>query len=232
MIRQIVFIAVSLLTATIAASKAVALESSSRRTGDLVKQMDDRTIQCIIEHNPDLVLSWFNTLPGSSLERKLVSRREGQLAWCNGTVLAQAVDWVPQYDFGAIRVAILHFLLKNGSVVLPESRPAGLDKAAWYATEGSLPPESVVANDLGFCLAKSDWPAARTVVLSQRGSTEEATALRKLVPLIGGCIPAGAKLEIDKARLREILEETAYHAVGGTAAAGGMTSIPRSTKQR
>jgi len=230
MIRQIFFTAATLMWATISVSTASAREVPSRRIGDLVKTMDDSTIQCIIERNPDFVVSWLNTLPGSSQERKLVSRREGQLAWCNGTILAQAVDWVPQYDYGAIRVAILKFLLKKGSVAVPESRPAGLDRTAWYATEGSLPPESVVANDLGFCLAKSDWPAARAVVLSERGSAEEATALRKLVPLIGGCIPPGATLKIDKPRLREILEETAYHAAEGITA-GGLSSATRS-KQR
>lgn len=232
MIRKILFAAAAMLSATISVSTANAFDAKSRRTGDLATPMDDRTIQCIVERDPELIVSWFGTLPGSSQERKIVSRRDYQFYSCSRMNQAQMVDWVPQYDFGAIRVAILQFLLMNGSVALPEGRPAGLDKAAWYATDGSLPPESVVANDLGFCLAKSDWPAARTVVLSQRGSTEEATALRKLVPLIGGCIPAGAKLKIDKARLREILEETAYHAVGGAAAAGGMTSIPRSTKQR
>jgi hypothetical protein len=141
------------------------------------------------------------------------------------------VDWVPQYDYAAMRVAILQFLLKSGSVAVPESRPAGLDRAAWYAKEETIPAESVVANDLGFCLAKSDWPAARTVVLSPRGSMEEATALRTLVPLVGGCIPTGAKLRIDMARLREILEETTYHAVGG-ATAGELASASRPTKHR
>jgi len=231
MIRQIVLAAATLTSATILALTASAREVPSRRTGDLVKSMDDRTIQCIIEHNPDLIVSWFSTLPGSSLERKLVSRRESQLAWCNGTNLSQAVDWVVEYDHAAIRAAILQFLLKKGLLVVPEIRPAGLDRVAWYAKEGTIPPESVVANDLGYCLAKSDWPTARNVVLSRRGSVQEATALRTLVPLVGGCIPAGATLRIDKPRLREILEETVFHAVGG-ATAGGLNSASRLTKNR
>lgn len=231
MIRQIVFTAATLLSATISILTASAREVPSRRIGDLAKSMDDKTIQCIVERDPDLIVSWFNTLPGSSLERKTVSRRDSRFAWCNRTITAQAVDWVPQYDYSAIRVAILQYMLKKETLVLPEIRPAGLDRAAWYATEGSLPTESVVANDLGFCLAKSDWPAARTAVLSLRGSVEEAAALRKLVPLVGGCIPAGATLRIDKPRLREILDETAYHAVGGVAA-GELSSASRPTKQR
>ena len=160
---------------------------------------------------------------------KLILRVEDKFIWCNRTS-AQAVDWVPQYDHSAMRVAILQYMLKNGSLVVPEIRPAGLDRAAWYVTEGTIPAESVVANDLGFCLAKSDWPAARSVVLSGRGSAEEATALRTLIPLVGGCIPAGATLKIDKPRLRQILEETVYHAVGGVTA-GAVSSPSRSTER-
>lgn len=231
MVRQIVLTAATLLSATISALTASAREVPSRWTGDLANRIDDRTMQCIVERDPNLIESWFTTLPGSSQERKLFSRLEDQFIRCFRTNKSQMVDWVPQYDYAAMRVAILQFVLKSGSVDVPESRPAGLDRAAWYATEGSIPPESVIANDLGFCLAKSDWLAARTVVLSRRGSMEEATALRTLVPLVGGCIPAGAKLRIDMARLREILEETAYHAVGG-ATAGVSSSASRPAKHR
>lgn len=231
MIRQIVFTAATLLSATISVLTASARDVPSRWTGDLANRIDDRTIQCIVERDPNLIVSWFNTLPGSSQERKHFSRLEDQFIRCFRTNKSQMVDWVPQYDYAAMRVAILQYLLKDGSVIVPEIRPAGLDRAAWYAKEGSIPPESVVANDLGFCLAKTDWPAARTVVLSSRGSKEEATALRTLVPLVGGCIPTGAKLRIDRARLREILEDTVYHAVGG-ATAGVVSSATRPTKHQ
>ena len=224
MIRKIVLTAAILLSATAYSAAAIARDTTSRKIGDLAKAMNDKTIQCIVERDPALIVAWFNTLPASSMERKIVSRGDDHFAWCNGTVTAQMVDWVPQYDYTAIRVAILQHMLKNGSLVVPESRPTGLDKAAWYAVEGTLPPESVVANDLGFCLAKSDWPAARTLVLSDRGSAEETTALRTLIPLVGGCIPAGATLKIDKPRLRQILEETVYHAVGGTTAIAANSS--------
>ena len=230
MIRKIVFTAAIVLTAIVAATTASARDIPSRKIGDLVKPMDDKTIQCIVERDPELIKSWFNTLPGSSLERKIVSRHDGQFAWCNRTILVQAVDWVSQYDYTAIRAAILQYMLKNGSLKVPEVRPAGLDRAAWYATEGTIPTESVVANDLGFCLAKSDWPAARTLVLSGRGSAEEEEALRTLIPLVGGCIPVGATLKIDKPRLRQILEETAYHAVSG-ATAGTVISPSRPTER-
>lgn len=231
MIRQIVFTVATLLSAMAPVLTASAREAPSRWTGDLANPIGDRTIQCIIERDPNLIVSWFNTIPGSSQERKLFSRLEDQFMRCFRTNKAQMVGFVPQYDYAAMRVAILQFMLKNGSVVVPESQPAGLDRVAWYVQQGSIPPESVVANDLGFCLAKSDWPAARTVVLSRRGSMEEAAALRKLVPLVGGCIPVGATLKIDRPRLRGLLEETAYHAVGG-ANAGALSSASRSAKDR
>ena len=227
--KKIVVSAATILIAIVLAPTANARDVPSRKIGDLARPVNDKAIQCIIERNPELIVSWYNTLPGSSVEQKLISRLEDKFIWCNRTS-AQAVDWVPEYDHSAMRVAILQYMLKSGSLVVPEIRPEGLDRAAWYATEGTIPTESVIANDLGFCLAKSDWPAARTVVLSGRGSAEEATALRTLVPLVGGCIPAGATLKIDKPRLRQILEETVYHAVGG-ATAGAVIPPSRSTER-
>ena len=207
-----------------------ALAVPSKPMGDLSKRMSDETAGCIIRGDPELIEAWFNTLPGSLEERKVVSRRETRFTHCFRTNLAQMRDWVPEYDYPALRVGLLRFLLKNRIVGVPEKAPAGLSRANWFVSEaisGSGERASVIANDLGFCLARSDWPTVRTAVLSIEGSPAEAKALRKLIPLIGGCIPPGAKLRMDLPRVRAILEETAYHGVGGiTAAALASASYP------
>lgn len=207
-----------------------ALAVPSKPMGDLSKPMTDETAECIIRQDPELIASWFNTLPGSSEEQKIVARRETGFARCFRTNLSRMRDWVPEYDYPGLRVGLLRFLLKNRIVGVPEKAPAGLSRANWFVSEaisGSGERASVIANDLGFCLARTDWPTVRAAVLSVEGSIREANALKKLIPLIGGCIPPGAKLRMDLPRVRAILEETAYHAVGGvTAAALASASYP------
>ena len=207
-----------------------ALAVPSKPMGDMAKRMTDEAAECIIKQDPELIASWFGTLPASSEEQKVVARRETGFARCFGTNLSRMRSWVPEYDYPALRIGLLRFILKSKIVNLPETSPAGLSRANWFANtsiSGWRGRASVIANDLGFCLARTDWPTVRTAVLSVEGSAAEAKALRKLIPMIGGCIPPGAKLRMDLPRVRAILEETAFHAVGGiTAAALASASYP------
>jgi hypothetical protein len=198
-----------------------ALAAAPRPMGDLAKPMTDETAECIVKDDPKLIESWFGTLPGSSEERRIVSRRETRFSRCFRTNFAQMRSWAPEYDYPSLRVGILRFLIRSGIVDVPARQPPGLSRPMWFANAANDAAASanIIANDLGFCLAKTDWPTARTVIVSLQGSKAEAAALRKLVPLIGGCIPPGAKLRMDLPRVRAILEETAYHAVGGVTAA-------------
>lgn len=87
---------------------------------------------------------------------------------------------------------------------------------AWYSPDqagDARAAPSLIANDLGFCLARADWPDVRSLVLAEEGTAEEKAALRGLRPLIAGCIPPGQKLTLDAARLRSIMIETVYHAI-------------------
>jgi len=210
-----------LTSALVMSLGTTSLAASPRPMGDLAKRMTDETAECIVKDDPNLIESWFGALPGSSEERKIVSRRETRFARCFHTNLAQMRGWAPEYDYPVLRVAILRFLLTNKIVNVPEKAPAGLGRPNWFATKAddSAARAGILANNLGFCLAKTNWPAARTAVLAPQGSKAETVALRKLIPLIGGCIPPGAKLRMDLPRVRAILEETAYHAAGGITAA-------------
>jgi hypothetical protein len=198
---------------------ASAADVASRMTGDYERWMDDEAAACIIGKNPELIAAWLGTLPGSSAELKVLSGRDARFARCFGG--RAGGDWMSHYNYAAMRVRLVRYLLQNRIVAVPATRPAGLDTPGWFVGSGRIPGprESIIANDLGFCLAKSNWPAARSVVLSDRGSRAEAAALRRLVPLIGGCIPPRAKLRVDMERLRAVIEETAYHAAGGASVA-------------
>jgi hypothetical protein len=186
--------------------------------GELTLSLNEDFAECVVRMNPELVVSWFRLLPGSSNEEKLVRHQDGRLSFCHGRWLAQATDWAPQYDYPGVRTFILRFLIKNRIVNIPDAPPLGLAQPAWFnATDARDPaaPAAVVANDLGFCLARSDWGTVRTLILSAEDSPAEASAAQKLIPLIGGCIPTGVKLTLARPRLRAILEEVAYHAAGG-----------------
>jgi hypothetical protein len=115
-----------------------------------------------------------------------------------------------------IRHGLVEELLRerlSGSPV--QALPAN-SRSTWYPAEqaedaGALP--AIIANDLGFCLARTDWTSSRVLVTKPEGSAEEEAALRALVPHIAGCLLPGRKLTLDTARLRTIMMETVYHAL-------------------
>ena len=206
----------ALITASFATASASA-EVPSRQTGDIHRRMPEEAAQCLAEKGSSVVVAWLNTLPASVEERKVVANNELLLTRCLRTTTAGMLSWAAEYDYPAIRSRVVQYLVKNGIVRLPAESPPELARTNWFITgsRDPLPLESIIANDLGFCLAKTKWPTVRLAVQAEPRSVNEADHLRALIPLVGGCIPPSAKLRMDLPRLRAVLDETAYHAAGG-----------------
>lgn len=174
--------------------------------------MKPESAECLIRKHPAFVDQWLTTIPGTAAERRLTRPAEAYFTscfplWPN----AYASTW----NLAGIRNGLMHTLLQRRSTALPTAPPAGLARSAWYPAEQALDAAAgpmLVANDLGFCLARADWPTTRLIVLASAGSEDERAGLRRLVPFVAGCIPPGRKLTLDTSRLRAILIETIYHA--------------------
>lgn len=212
-----------------------AADVRSRPIGDMSLTMTPKVTACMIRRNSKFIISWLQAMPGSASERQLLDRNSTGISYCYGFVAAQAPDWVPKHDYSAMRVTLVRFLVKNELVTLPDTMPPQANFSAWYDSEAAgagntTSTASVLANAMGFCLAKSNWSAARSLVVSEIGSTAEVKGIAALVPLISGCIPAGIRLAVDRARLRAIMEETAYHAAGG-ATPSGLTAALASNRK-
>jgi hypothetical protein len=142
-----------------------------------------------------------------------------------------------------MRSALVRALLQARRRDLPaDAPPAGLP---WYpaapgSLEGGAAASAILASDLGLCLARRHWRNVVAIVeavdaktesfnfgyapeeteASKRESALVESELAKIIPSIAGCFPAGAKLRIDRRRLRSLLEEAAYHMTNGPAASG------------
>ena len=167
---------------------------------------------CLIRVRPDVVRTWLCTLPGTVAEKRLIRSMEASFNTCFSS---WPNAYASTFHGEGIRRGLMREMLRPRLPGLPAEAPAGLTRAAWYPpeqAEDSNAGAAVLANDLGFCLARTDWPAARAVVLADEGSLDGTVALRRVLPLIAGCIPPGQKLSLDAARLRTILLETVDHA--------------------
>lgn len=184
-----------------------------------IKQQHMRPEQalCMQRRLGEFVKTWLALVPGSAEERKLVRRTEPGFSLC---FMSFPNAYSSVYQHASIRKVLVRELLRPALASLPEQPPAGLAKADWYRIENVEDPgaaPALIANALGFCLARTDWPATRAFVRAEPGSPEAKAGLARLVPHIAGCIPAGQKLTLDGDRLHTIMTETVFHAVSSEA---------------
>lgn len=180
--------------------------------------LNPKIAACLIQRRPEFISAWMRTLSGSEAERKLVRPMEADFSACFSNGPWMPMGWAATYNYQGMREGLIEALLAPRLASLPALPPAGLDRVNWYA-DSFVPAKdgkaaaALTANALGFCLAKTDWTATRALLMTTRGSAAEQQAIAKLTPQLPSCILPGQKLVLDRARLRAILAETAYHAL-------------------
>lgn len=207
MYRRLVLTALAFVTAV------TPLPAAPREERDIkVQRMRPENAACLIKRRPGPVRTWLASLPGTKGERDAIRPVEQDFNACF-TYFPNA--YVSTWDYPGIRRGLIAELLRTKLAHLPDQSPAGLARVAWFppeqAAETNAAP-ALLANDLGFCLARTDWSTTRTLAKAEHGSTAEKAALAALVPRIAGCLPPGQRLRLDTERLRTILLETVYHA--------------------
>lgn len=175
-------------------------------------------LDCIIHGERDFVVSWLGSLEGSSAEQKLARHMEITFPAC---FLSTPMErgWTYAFDDAAMRAAFIQAIILPRSGALPEDAPAGLDRPAWFGdtdeiTRSKIAAEAALINNFGFCVAKTNWNATRDLLQAAQGSEQEARAIAKLTPVLGGCVPESMRVTLDRPRLRTILTEAVFHALG------------------
>lgn len=192
--------------------------------------------RCLIRREPDLVTGWLQTLPATAEEAALVRGGESRFAACFDPYAQAAGGWLESYDAASMRPALVRAILQSRRDSLPREPDASADRQPWYRVPENPPPETVsaiVAADLGLCLARKDWAdvimlievvdpsvervemmgAQRRQKAMRKEDSEVSKILPKFIPNIAGCLPEGLKLRLDSQRLKDIIDEAAYHLI-------------------
>ncbi len=144
--------------------------------------------------------------------------------------------WIPAHDAAGIRAALVRALLQARRQALPDDAPPA-SEIQYHPAEPGEDAQAIVAANLASCLAGKHWPNILAIVKAVDPKTEKLeyftmsrkaeaarereeaavnSELSKVIPSIAGCVPAGAKLRIERPRLRSLLEEAAYHLTNGS----------------
>lgn len=223
-----------------------------RAIGTLAFHLSPRIARCLIRREPDLIVRWLDTLPGSAEEDQLVSKAEPRFAACFDSL--PMLDWRAEYDRPGMRAGLVRAMLQARRPNLPETLRRSDGDARWYVEPASPEKasrnniEAIFAAELGICLATKHWPEVlavirtvdpeaekidhmivrRSEVTRNREAAAANAAIAGLVSVLSACVPTGMKLRLDRPRLRAIVEEAAYHLTSAIPAASSETD-PRAT---
>jgi hypothetical protein len=173
--------------------------------------------ECTVARRGTMVRSWLDTLPGSVEEDRIFTRNLDDLGLCfdddmlvvDGKTIVVKVGMV-RYPL-ALAMARRQLRVNSTVPALAKDSPwfapklVGLDKSA------AVDRLALGMQDFGHCVAVSDWAAARALVLSEEGSTEQKAAVAALFPVLGPCLPSDVQIKLTPANLRSAVAEPMVH---------------------
>jgi hypothetical protein len=205
-----------------------------REINSQATRMSPRISQCLIRREPALVDRWLRTPAGSSAEERLFRSAEPRFPPCFGLRHDfNGSGWLPRYDRAGMRSALVRARLHARRDDLPAVPPPPAGPLRPGPPDVPPTPEdraALVAAELGACLARRHWDSVLAIVRAVDPAAEKSLkwgwkageparrreealvdkALSKVIPSLPACVPAGARLRINRLRLRALLEEAAY----------------------
>ncbi len=183
---------------------------------------------CTIKRREPLVRSWFNTLPGSVEEDRIFDRELGDLGLCLDDRLlvvdGKTLEVTASMVRGPLALAFARRELRPNPAA-----PAASKDVPWFTPKLAVLAENAPVDrvmlglyDFGHCVAVTDWPNARNLVLSAEGSAEQKEAVSALMPALSPCLQNDIELKLTPANLRRALAEPMVHMLAS--AAGSVTA--------
>lgn len=185
---------------------------------------------CTIKRREPMVRSWFNTLPGSVEEDRIFDKELGDLGLCLDDRLlvvdGKTLEVTASMVRGPLALAIARRELRPDPATPTASKdvPWFTPKLAVLAENAPVDRLMLGLYDFGHCVAVTDWPNARNLVLSAEGSAEQKQAVSALMPALGPCLQNDIELKLTPANLRRALAEPMVHML---ASAGGSTTAAK-----
>jgi len=213
---------------------AAASSASAQRTGTRIGR--DATPEdaaaameiladCTVDRRADFVRKWFDLLPGTPGEFRLLKSQEADLSACMESNVLVMDGKRLEFKAASMRYPVAAAWGRRHLAEGPAGSPAPVTSDPWFLARmkelpagASLDRAALVLQDFGHCVAVHEWAGARALLLSKPGSFEQREAIAKLTPVLGPCLSENVEIALTPENLRRVLAEPVYHIV--TASAG------------
>ena len=172
-----------------------------------------RLTKCALQRREALGLNILTTRPGSADQERMVDPFRRVMENCMN-------DLVPGIYFGnsEVRGTIAGEIYLKTYPVQPDF--AKLDHRAMPLPSGwvsgkinAYERQQLIGQDFANCVIAADPATVDAMLRTEVRSKDEAVQFRKLVPVLGPCLPKGVKLEMDVAWMRSVGAEALLRSI-------------------
>ena len=174
----------------------------------------DRLVRCAMSRRENLARNILLTRPGSNEQERVIAPFRRVMENCMN-------DLVPGMFLGNVetRGAIAEVLYLRQYPTQPvfaalDHKPLGLPKSWTGGKINEYEKVQVLGQDFSNCVVAKAREDADALLRTEIRSPAERNFFRRLVPLLGPCLPKGLKMELDVAWLRSVLAEALLRGMG------------------
>jgi hypothetical protein len=205
----------SLMTASIAAEPPIGsrvgerLDKSEVRNDRDAVQAAHELAGCIVIKRPSTARSFLDARNREEVN-KLALKMSGDVDCMVNIDRNDLVEGVRvTYPQEIMRGDIAEELLKRNQSAVQQLAPVPIEKTyarSWFAVTG----RNMSVDEMSACVANTNPSAIMALVRAEPFSDEENFAFGNLIPAMGPCLVAGAKLDAKREPLRAALAEALY----------------------
>lgn len=172
-----------------------------------------RLTTCALQRRGALALNILTTRPGSADQERMVEPFRRVMENCMD-------DLVPAIYLGnsEVRGAIASQIYLKDYPIQPDfaklDHPAVPLPKAWVTGQiNAYERQQLIDQDFANCVTAADPATVDAMLRTEVRSKDEAVQFRKLVPVLGPCLPKGVKLEMDVAWMRSVGAEALLRSI-------------------
>jgi hypothetical protein len=174
----------------------------------------DRLVRCAMSRRENLARNVLLTRPGSNDQERVIAPFRRVMENCMN-------DLIPGMFLGnaETRGAIAEVLYLRQYPTQPvfaalDHKPLDLPKSWTGSKISEYEKVQVLGQDFSNCVVAKDPENADALLRTEIRSPAERNVFRRLVPVLGPCLPKGLKMELDVAWLRSVVAEGLLRSMG------------------
>ena len=180
----------------------------------------DRLVRCAMSRRENLARNILQTRPGSNAQERAVSPFRRVMENCMNDLVPGMFLGNAETRGAIAQVFYLRQYPAKPNFAALDHKAMPLPKAWLTGKISEYEKVQMLGQDFSNCVVAAAPDDADALLRTEIRSTAERAAFRRLVPVLGPCLPKGLKMQLDVAWLRAVVAEGLLRSMGEWKVAG------------